>query len=162
MKKLLLRLIASDDEGTVSACLKEDGAQLCVILELPDRQNKKDRSRINAGWYYLEMWDSPHHGRVYRLHKYDPATGAKDPDVDGHTFVLLHIGNVAGDVDMGFCSDSEACLLPGTSRALFRAGEKVGQHILKKDQHGVASSAVALKAVLEYTEGKPFLLQITR
>jgi hypothetical protein len=152
--------VAQDDEGTVSP-LREDGRQVCLIAELPDRQNKKDRSRINAGRYYAAMEDSPHHGHVYRLHKYRD-DGSHDPDVDGHTHVLVHIGNVAGDVDMGYASDSEACMLPGTSRALFRAGEQVGRHLLDKDQHGVASSGVALKALLECTGGEPFILDVDR
>jgi hypothetical protein len=142
--------IAQDDEGTVSP-LESDGGFKCLVLELPDRANANGHSRIPAGTYPCEWAESPHHGPCYHVR-----------DVPGRSDILIHAGNLAGDVDMGFASDLLGCLAPGTSRALFRAGEAVGRHTLTRDQHGVASSGVALKALVEEFHHEPFMLTITR
>lgn len=152
--------IRESDDGTTSPLVLENGKQLCLIEELPDRGDTRNRSRVHGGLYRLRMSDSPHHGHVYRLCHLLP--DGSEAEVEAHDHVLLHIGNLAGDVEKGYCSDSEACLLPGTSRALFRAGEKVGRHVLTRDQEGVASSGVALKAIYDEFNGEPFELEINR
>lgn len=151
-------ILWSNEEGTQSKLVCEDFS--CLIQELPDRGNVPDKSRINPGDYVCAIIDSPSHGRVYHLR--EMVNGVEEAEIDGHTHVLIHIGNLAGDVGLGYASDSEACLLPGEQNALFRAQEQVGKHVLTKDQHGVASSGVAYKRLMDFFGGQPFALKIIR
>lgn len=145
-----MTLLKSDDQGSVSELVADSGFR-CLIQELPDRQNCKGHSRVNGGTVLVEWAESPSHGSCYHLR-----------DVGGRDHVLIHPGNLAGDVEMGYASDAEGCLLPGAGETVFREGETVGKHLLKKDQRGVSSSVVTTKALAEEMHRGPFMLTINR
>tara|TARA_R110002167_G_scaffold120244_2_gene298025 strand:- start:1630 stop:2043 length:414 start_codon:yes stop_codon:yes gene_type:complete len=54
----------------------------CVVLELSDKQNKKNISNICAGEYLVEPRYSKRHGDHFIL-----------LNVDGRSYILIHFGN---------------------------------------------------------------------
>jgi len=107
-------------------------------LELPWRENKPSRSCIPPGTYRVEIRDSPRFGRVYEIR-----------DVPGRSHVLIHAGNLAGDVDKGFASDVEGCVLVGRD-----AGTLAGQW-------AVLASRFALSELMRTADFAPFDLTIS-
>ena len=138
MKKPVVRLLRfkSSDEGTFSM-LMIDGRFFCYTAELPWRGNKTAVSCIPAGRYECEMVDSPKYGRVY---------GVKA--VPGRSHILIHAGNWAGDTSKGYKSNSNGCILLGSS-----VGEISGQE-------GVASSRFTLGKFEKFLNSQPFILQV--
>ncbi|KKM61970.1 hypothetical protein LCGC14_1526350, partial [marine sediment metagenome] len=68
----------------------------CIILELPDRQNKRNISRILPGKYsVVKRWSEK-----YKWHFHIS-------DSNGRKLVLVHQGN--------YFRDTRGCQLPGTS-----------------------------------------------
>lgn len=82
----------------------------CYTLELPDRGNRSNISRIPAGVYTMEMVTTtrPHSGRMqsYWIH-----------DVKDRVGILSHSGTWAGDVDQGLLTHSLGCVLSGYKAA---------------------------------------------
>lgn len=78
----------------------------CYSLELPDRDNKPNRSRIPSGVYDMDFVKTgrPFSGRThsYWLHP-----------VNGRTSILIHSGTWAGDVAQQLRSHSLGCILLG-------------------------------------------------
>lgn len=83
---------------------------VCYSLELPDRDNQSNRSRIPAGEYVMELVKTgrPFSGRqhAYWIHPVDDRTG-----------ILAHSGTWAGDVEQGLFTHSFGCILAGYSVA---------------------------------------------
>lgn len=71
-----------------------DVAMQCKSLELPDLNNEVRKSRIPAGVYCCEKRYSP----KYKWHYWVK-------DVDGRTWILIHIGN--------YKDDTTGCILLG-------------------------------------------------
>lgn len=142
MSDLTLRLVrlVQGDQGTVGSLL--DGVdRICLMGELPWRENRADRSRIPAGTYrveYLARSGSGKYRDVYWVR-----------DVPGRSGILIHAGNVMGDVEQGYRADSWGCLLPG---------KRMG-HLW--DQRAVLSSRAALRELHKVTGRRPFNLEIT-
>lgn len=86
-----------------------DGAWECFTLELPVRDGKPG-SAIPAGTYVVKITPSPKFGRdMPRLY-----------DVPGRSGILIHWGNVAGDIPTTAVveeSDTEGCILVGQTRS---------------------------------------------
>lgn len=99
---LLLRE-EGDDQGTFGVLILPDGGPALRVIELPDRGNRPQVSRIPAGRYHCVPVHSPRFGRVYGV-----------MNVPGRSYILAHGGNLAGDVLKGFKSHSHGCLLVGT------------------------------------------------
>lgn len=82
----------------------------CYTLELPDRDNRANLSRIPAGSYTMEMVKTgrPFSGRerAYWIH-----------DVKDRIGILAHSGNWAGDKTLGLLTHSLGCILVGYSVA---------------------------------------------
>ncbi len=82
----------------------------CFTLELPDRGNRQNRSRIPPGTYDMDLVTTgrPFSGRLqsYWIHPVDARTG-----------ILAHSGTHAGDVEQGLQSDSWGCVLQGYEAA---------------------------------------------
>ena len=98
MKAILPRFF-SDNVQTLGEMLfyNEKGRQFdCRILELPDRDNAFQRSRINAETYWVEVRKSKKYGWHFHV-----------KDVEGRTMILIHAGN--------YYTDTLGCQLPGTS-----------------------------------------------
>lgn len=82
----------------------------CWALELPWRDNRRNRSRIPpppVGDHYWLDWIQPRRPfsgfrELYWIH-----------DVEGRTGILEHPGNFAGDVELGYRTDSWGCVVLG-------------------------------------------------
>ena len=152
-----------DDEGTFCRFIADNG-WTCAMLALPYRDANKDglsdndRSRLPEGAFLFRWGRSPKWGLCYLMLHDDEAPNR------GH--ILIHPANLAGDVEKGFVSQLEGCFAPGADVVTFRKGDKVGDHVLEKDQHGVSSSGPTLKELLRQFRSpdgrqEDFLLTIT-
>ena len=86
------------DHGTEG--ILSTGNFTCFTLELPWKDNRPDISCIPDGTYRVRLRTSPRHGRVYHL------TG-----VEQRTRILMHSGNLAGDVSKGLRTHANGCIL---------------------------------------------------
>ena len=96
----------STDEGTPGVLLREDGSRIAYTLELPWRDNQRRVSCIPPGRYRARYVVTPKRpSGVYLLE-----------NVPGRDSILIHSGNVAGDVSLGLESDVLGCILLGQTR----------------------------------------------
>lgn len=112
-------------EGFIS-----DGEFTCKSLELAWRNNQIGISCIPTGTYTCQIRKSNRFGIKYHLQK-----------VPNRTFILIHSGNWAGDVSMGFRSDVRGCILLGKEfgflykqRAILKSRETV-QEFMSYNNH---------------------------
>lgn len=82
----------------------------CLTLELPDRDNRTNVSRIPAGRYVAKRVRTrrPFSGRPHSFWLHP---------VEGRTGILVHSGNFAGDVEYGLRTHSWGCILLGRGAA---------------------------------------------
>jgi hypothetical protein len=136
---LLLSRHLSDDHGTVGT-LCAGNRVICLIGELPWRDNRSNISSIPAGRYrvnYLQRSASGRYRDVYHVR-----------DVPNRAGILIHVGNYTGDRDRGLRTDSHGCLLPG-----LRLG-----HL--RQQRAVLASRGGLDALHAVTGRQDFTLTI--
>lgn len=125
MKTLHIARGPSTDEGTFGVAQLDN--QTWVSLELPDRDNAPNVSRIPAGTYDTDLVYSAKFQRmVFRLE-----------DVPGRSNVEIHPANWAGDVSKGFYSDLHGCITIGVRRGTL-------QNPNKRVQNAVMASAQAM------------------
>ncbi len=136
MIRVGLRRLAHSDQGTRGVLILPDGVA-CATLELPWRDNRPSRSCIPCGEYDVALRDSPRFGRVYHVQ-----------DVPGRTWIEFHAGNLAGDVELGYRTHSEGCILPGRY-----FGTIAGQL-------AVLASRPAMREFMERLGGEPFRLLV--
>lgn len=127
---------ATSDQGTYGV-LSIAGITLQTI-ELPWRENKTSISHIPAGIYVCKYRHSQKFGHVWEL-----------LDVRGRTAVLIHTGNVAGDVALGFKTHSWGCILVGERRTVLW------------NQRAINSSKPAMERLRKVIGKKSFKLTIT-
>ena len=139
--KATLRRGPSSDEGTFGRLTF--GAESVRTLELPWRDNRPQKSCIPVGKSRCSIVRSPRFGRVYGVH-----------DVPGRSHVLIHAANLAGDVDLGWTTQLHGCIAPCTRIGAMRNNAGVMQAA------GLVSAA-ALRALMNWADGKPFDLEIT-
>ena len=140
MDILELRRVFTCDQGTVGI-LRSRKDEICFVLELPWRENKRNISCIPSGEYrttYLPRSGSGRYRDVYHVQEVWQRSG-----------ILVHTGNYAGATDKGYKSHSCGCLLPASS---IRSSN--GQLI------GILS-AQALKRIHLATNRQPFTLSIS-
>lgn len=111
-----------------------DGKYLCETLELPWKNNERKVSCIPVGRYRLTQRHSPKFGHHYHLQ-----------DVPGRSFILIHTGNTARDI--------EGCVLVG-----MRTGRLGGIEAVLASKDAMA----VLKAAIDplYSEGKPISITV--
>lgn len=100
MMQVQIRHVSETDEGTYGRL--EGGGFSCWTLELPWRDNRQCVSRIPAGTYTVQPHHSSRFGKCLHV-----------LDVPDRSEILFHAGNWAGDVSLGYRSDSEGCILVG-------------------------------------------------
>jgi hypothetical protein len=132
----------SADQGTPGVLLRPDGSRLAYTLELPWRGNRRMRSCIPpgvlpAGEYPVRCVVTPKRGPVYLVQK-----------VTGRDSILIHSGNVAGDVEKGLESDVLGCILLGFARGT------------RRGQRAVLLSKPAISALMREMGGRPFTLEV--
>jgi hypothetical protein len=128
------------DQGTFSI-LEGPRGFLCHTLELPNRGNKSNISCIPTGLYDVVIRKSKKYGKVYHIQ-----------DVKGRTFILIHSGNVAGDVAKGWHTHSAGCILMGKYRGVLKCNGR--------SQRAVLCSKPTIREFVELMGYKPFKLRI--
>jgi len=139
MKKLSLERFRSDADGSLGS-LFSDGKMLCYIAAPPWKQNRNNVSCIPAGTYPVSHLPRSASGRyrdVYLLH-----------DVPGRSAILIHCGNLSGDIELGRKTDTHGCLLPGK-----RIGTINGQR-------AVLASKGALQIIHQEVNRSDFVLEV--
>lgn len=137
-RRLTLLRGRSTDQGTPGVLLREDGSRVFHSLELPWRENQRRVSCIPAGVYpvgYIVTEKRP--SGVYLVRA-----------VVGRDSILIHSGNVAGDVTKGFESDVLGCVLGGQIRG-YRRG-----------QLAVLCSKPAIRMFVDEMAQVPFVLEV--
>lgn len=140
MKTVRLIRGASTDQGTFGRLLF--GPNLLHTVELPWRDNARQRSCIPAGAYRCALVNSPRFGRVYGV-----------ANVPGRSHVLIHAANVGGDVDLGWDSQLHGCIAPV---------ERLGaiKNTSGRMQRAGLVSRPALRRLMAWADGQPFTLEI--
>jgi hypothetical protein len=123
------------DQGTKGVLITSESH--CFTLELPWRENRPNVSCIPSGTYYVEMRRSPRLGKHYWI-----------KDVQDRSWVLIHSGNLAGDIEKGYISHVQGCILLGSKYGLI------------KNQLAILFSKPTVSAFENYMEEKPFILNI--
>lgn len=131
-----LRRLGHSDQGTRGVLLLPDGV-FCNTFELPWRGNRPRRSCIPCGAYDVEIRQSPKFGRVYEV-KFVP----------GRSYILTHSGNLAGDVDKGFLSHVEGCILLGSRWGVINR------------QLAILNSRPTVRRFMETMQEEPFRLLV--
>ena len=127
--------LRESDQGTEGILI---GSKFnCYTLELPWRNNRQNITRIPVGEYPVVIRVSPKFGRVYHVQK-----------VPNRSYILIHSGNLAGDVSKGYKSNVYGCILLGQKR-----GTLYGQL-------AVLNSRITVKRFMSYMDLNPFTLKI--
>lgn len=138
---MFLYRIKSTDEGTFGILAHE--GNWWYSLELPDRENRRNISRIPSGSYDVSLRYSPHFKKkLYHVKR-----------VPNRSFILIHGANFAGDTKKGWQTHLHGCIALGKQVVEFR--NKYG-----KMQKGIGSSGLAVAEMTRYLEGEPFRLTI--
>lgn len=140
MQRALLVRGPSTDQGTFGSLTF--GSNRTHVLELPWRDNRRQRSCVPVGTYECRLVRSPRFGHVYKLLA-----------VPGRSHVLIHPANLAGDVELGWTSQLEGCIAPCLRVGAMRNKAGVMQAA------GLVSKP-AVQALMTWAAGKPFELEI--
>jgi hypothetical protein len=101
MTRVALIRTRHTDQGTQGVLILPEGV-FCNTLELPWRENKPKISCIPCGEFDVKIRQSPRFGTIYEVQ-----------DVPDRRYILIHSGNLAGDVTKGYRSHVEGCILLG-------------------------------------------------
>ena len=129
----------TSDHGTRGVLMADDLA--LHVMEPPDRGNRPNRSCILPGLYQVRPHVSPRYGRTLIV------TG-----VPGRTHILIHAGNVGGDVELGLHTHTMGCLLPGLRRGKLKVRGRM--------QRAVLASRTAVRHLMKWADEAPFELEI--
>lgn len=138
--KATIRRSPSTDAGTFGAL--RFGSSVVQSLELPWRDNIRQRSCIPPGVYQCALVKSPRFGLVYEV-----------KNVPGRSHVLIHRANLGGDIDKGLDTELQGCIAPFLRIGAMRNSKGVMQPA------GLVSST-AFRTFMEWAGGKPFTLEI--
>lgn len=131
----------STDQGTFGTLTF--GGRTVHTVELPWRDNLRQRSCIPPGAYRCGLVQSPRFGRVYGV-----------ANVPGRSHVLIHAANLAGDVDLGWTTQLHGCIAPVTRLGAMRNNQG-------RMQAAGLVSRPALDAFMAWAAGRPFTLEIS-
>lgn len=130
----------STDHGTRGVLVAGD--LTLAIMEPPARGNRPNRSCIPLGSYRVVPHRSPRFGDTLLV-----------TDVPDRSHILIHAGNVGGDVELGFHTHTLGCLLPGLRRGRLKVRGRV--------QRAVLGSRTALRQLMDWAGDRPFCLEIS-
>lgn len=137
MKTVTITPIESSEQGTFGKLVTEGFS--CFTGELPWRNNQRQVSCIPEGEYVCTVVASPKFGRVYGVQ-----------GVVGRSHILIHGGNLVGDVNAGLRAHSNGCIL-------------LGKYLGVVDgQKAVLLSKPTVRSFMEAMAGQPFKLIIRR
>lgn len=141
MQRCVLVRQSTGDQGTFGVIESPSGKRFFTI-ELPWRENKRRLSCIPAGRYTCIWHPSKKFGVVPLI------TG-----VPGRDAILMHRGNFAGDVTLGYSSDYLGCIGVGLGVAQRASAGRT--------QKMIVSSAVACERLFSELRPEHFELLIT-
>ena len=141
MIRATLQRGTSTDAGTFG--VMTFGSEVVHTVELPWRDNARQRSCIPLGTYKCAIVKSPRFGRVYGL-----------SNVPGRSHVLIHSANFGGDETKGFDTQLHGCVAPCMRVGLMRNSKG-------NMQPAGLVSRPALARLMEWADGAPFELEIT-
>ncbi len=136
MTRVGLIRLSTSNQGTRGVLALPSGV-ICNTLELPWRDNQPSISCIPAGEYRAHLRNSPRFGPTYHI-----------TDVPGRSLILIHAGNLAGDIAAGYRTHTEGCILVGK-----RFGTIEGQQ-------AVLVSRPALREFMDALDGSDFTLVV--
>jgi len=136
MKTVYLLRLRTSDMGTEGMLITQDGFE-CKTLELPWRDNQQNVSCIPSGEYITKIRKSPRFGLTYWVTK-----------VPGRGYILIHSGNYAGDVEKGYKSHVEGCVLLGKTFGW------LGK------QKAVLNSRITVRAFMNHMKNEEFMLNV--
>ena len=125
----------SSDQGTLGKLMVDTFS--CYTLEPPWKNNQRSVSCIPIGEYRVVKIVSPKFGISYWI-----------TSVEGRSGILIHSGNLAGDVSLGYKTNSNGCIL---------LGEKVGT---LQGQLAVLLSRPAITRFMNYMSNEGFTLDV--
>lgn len=134
MPRARLVRMHGDDQGTPGIVVSPGG--WWHTLELPWRDNRRKLSCIPPGTYLCTVVQSPRFGRCYWVR-----------DVPGRSEILIHPGNVAGEIPR-WKSHVQGCIQLG-----MRPGTLWGQR-------AVLVSRPAVRAFCDAMAWRPFTLEV--
>lgn len=139
MNNVFLTRAYSSVDGTLGQVrIGADPKLFCYSIELPWRDNMPTESCIPTGVYTCEVVKSPRFKReLYEV-----------KNVPGRSNILIHVGNIAGDIHRGRGTDSQGCILLGMRRSTIRA------------QDAVLDSRLAVQKFMDTLQNKEFMLHI--
>lgn len=137
MIRLVLTRLETDLEGTFGELTGE--AIRIYSGELPWNKNERSKSCIPSGTYICKPHMSPKFGECFWI-----------LDVPNRSEILIHPANYMGDIDSGYRSDLLGCIGIGMTKG----------HDPTINQRTIWRSKEAVKKLIEYTEFKPFELEI--
>jgi len=136
MIRVGLRRLEHTDDGTFGVFILPTGVA-CYSLELPWRNNEPNISCIPTGEYHCKVRKSPRFGKCYHV------TG-----VPRRSYILIHSGNLGGDINLGKRTHVKGCIMPGRYRGT------IG------DQRAVLGSRSALTALCSSLGWQDFTLVV--
>ena len=134
MNVYLFRTITSD-QGTEGVIATD--RFFSKTLELPWRKNQRSISCIPSGIYTVKIRQSPKYGSVYWV-----------TNVPDRSYILIHSGNFAGDIEKGFKTHVNGCILLGKKHGFF------------SDQRAILSSRVTVRKFRNIMKDKTFQLNV--
>ncbi len=140
MRRAVLLRDESTDHGTRGVLVA--GTLELEVMEPPWRDNRPNRSCIPARKYTVRPHMSPRFGRVLLV-----------AEVPGRSHILVHKGNIGGDVERGLHTHTLGCLLPGLRRGRLE--------VRGRPQRAVLNSATAFRQLMTWAAGEPFELEVT-
>ena len=140
MQRAILRRQHESDQGTLGV-LSGPGLSPTWIMEPPWRGNRRNRSCVPVGLYEVVPHLSPRHRRCLLV-----------TQVPGRSHILFHAGNLGGDVELGWHTHTQGCLLPGLRRGRMTVDGR--------RQAAVLASRTALRQLMDWAADWPFVLEI--
>lgn len=137
MIDVYIQRLGSSDHGTFGVLFAPAIGFSCYTGEPPWRNNLRSLSCIPPGDYIVKVRNSPKYGLIFHV-----------KDVKGRTYILIHSGNFAGNIEKGLRTHTQGCILLGQKTG-WLAGQKC-----------VLNSRVTVKKFMSLMQMKPFKLKI--
>ncbi len=138
MEKVKLFRAETSRQGTFGIFSLPNGLILHTA-EPPWKNNRSNVSCLPEGEYTVNRYISHKFGHVYRL---------SDTQTSPRSAILIHTGNLAGDIEDGLISHTHGCILPAMRMGVY------------KNQKAVLASRVALNKFIDVMGDNSFILTI--
>jgi hypothetical protein len=138
MKAAYINRTESSEQGTFGTLFVPHADFRCFSGELPWKDNRKRVSCIPVGEYIVSIRQSHKYGTVYHV-----------TNVKNRTYILIHSGNLCGDIEKGLKSNTSGCILLGKAMGWLSG------------QRAVLNSRVTVKKFMRLMKNEPFKLIIT-